>query len=150
MAAGPPAAIFLCIFQNKGKGSADGLIAHRFPVTGEMIFSGKGAMCIGIADEYCANRITECIAIGAGQAGNRNGNIRLQFLPGPYSHSLCHRRGNRAKSGKIRTRNTQHFPFDRIRIADDTAFIDPGRTGHCRARLWSRQKASPAAESARC
>ena len=69
------------MLQNKSQCGFDGLIPHRFPVAGEVIFPRVGMRRVLIADENRSHTVSEFVAAGAGQARDRHGHVCFQQRP---------------------------------------------------------------------
>ncbi len=81
------------------------MVADTLPIPFKMKFPDAGIMGTVITDKDCANSIAMLIHTGAGEAGDGNGNVRLQKLANARCHEACNRPGHR-------TVPVQHFPAD--------------------------------------
>ena len=121
------------------------LAADLFPVTGKMIFPGKGLVFITVADEDCPHRITVFVPAGACKAGDGNRDIRIQNMPGSGCHLLRNRAGNRPKGIQRQLFNTQDPMLHLVAVAYDSALINRRAAGNS-----GQRRADSAAGAALC
>ena len=76
------------MLQNKSQCGFDGLIPHRFPVAGEVIFPRVGMRSVLIADENRSHTVSEFVAAGAGQTRDCHGRVCFQQRPDTGSQML--------------------------------------------------------------
>ena len=95
------------MLQNKSQCGFDGLIPHRFPVAGEVIFHRVGMRRVLIADENRSHTVSEFVAAGAGQTRDRHGRVCFQQRPDTGSQMLRRPQRHRAVLRQNLSRHAQ-------------------------------------------